>query len=167
MSRLSNTNKAALTLIAILTLCLFGILISRLIVTMFSPRPSQVGTDHGAITPCPDSPNCVVSITEMTRRPDQQLLPFVYQDDMETAQANLLAVLEAMPQITVISASPTYIHAESQSWLFGFVDDTEFYFDSDEKFIHVRAASRLGYYDGEANRKRVEAIRHAFSTSQP
>jgi len=160
---MSNTNKAVITLISILTACLLGILASRLTVAMFSPRPENVGQKDGRLTSCPNSPNCVASIAEATAKPEQQVAPLSYQDDMETAHTNLLAILEGMPQTIIITVSPTYIHAETRSWLFGFVDDTEFSFDPNENLIHVRAASRLGYYDGDVNRVRIETIRQAFS----
>jgi uncharacterized protein (DUF1499 family) len=38
----------------------------------------------------------------------------------------------------------------------------EFYFPK-EKVIHVRSASRLGYFDLGVNRKRVEQIRKLFA----
>ncbi|MGD9241474.1 MAG: DUF1499 domain-containing protein, partial [Desulfobacterales bacterium] len=37
-----------------------------------------------------------------------------------------------------------------------------FYFPSEETIIHVRSASRTGYYDFGANRRRVERLRSAF-----
>jgi uncharacterized protein (DUF1499 family) len=43
------------------------------------------------------------------------------------------------------------------------VDDVEFCFDTDSSLIHVRSASRTGYFDFGVNRKRIERIRSAFS----
>ena len=44
----------------------------------------------------------------------------------------------------------------------GFVDDVEFLFPK-EKIIHVRSASRIGYSDFGANRRRVEHLRELFT----
>jgi uncharacterized protein (DUF1499 family) len=52
-----------------------------------------------------------------------------------------------------------YLHAQSQSLLFGFVDDIELQLRADEQLIAVRSASRIGYYDWGVNRRRVERIR--------
>ena len=41
----------------------------------------------------------------------------------------------------------------------GFVDDYEFDFDNDGKFIQVRSVSRLGESDLGVNRRRIEEIR--------
>ncbi len=40
-----------------------------------------------------------------------------------------------------------------------FVDDLEARLDIDAGLIHMRSASRTGYYDFNVNRKRVEQIR--------
>jgi uncharacterized protein (DUF1499 family) len=41
----------------------------------------------------------------------------------------------------------------------GYVDDAEFYLYLNENVIHVRSASRLGKFDLEVNRQRIEEIR--------
>lgn len=51
-----------------------------------------------------------------------------------------------------------YLRAECRTVL-GFVDDLELLAVPDERVIHVRSASRLGYRDFEVNRKRVERLR--------
>ena len=63
----------------------------------------------------------------------------------------------------IVVDEPTYIHAEFTSALLGFVDDVEFLFAEREKVIHVRSASRVGYYDFGANHNRIERIRTLFS----
>ena len=45
----------------------------------------------------------------------------------------------------------------------GFVDDLEFLVDEDRGVVQVRSASRTGYWDLGVNRKRVEALRKAYS----
>jgi uncharacterized protein (DUF1499 family) len=42
------------------------------------------------------------------------------------------------------------------------VDDVEFRIDGAAGVIHVRSASRKGYWDLGVNRRRVETIREAF-----
>ena len=74
-----------------------------------------------------------------------------------------MAVLKAMPRAKVIMAKEDYVHAQFRSRLFGFVDDVEFSFQEDQKTIHLRSASRTGYYDFGVNRKRVERIRSQFT----
>jgi uncharacterized protein (DUF1499 family) len=59
----------------------------------------------------------------------------------------------------VVSVTADYLHAQSRSLLFRFVDDIEFQLRADEQLIAVRSASRIGYYDWGVNRRRVERIR--------
>ena len=56
--------------------------------------------------------------------------------------------------------------AEYRSLIFRFIDDVDFLLDEKEGVIHFRSASRVGYSDLGANRKRMERIRKAFQAEQ-
>jgi len=84
----------------------------------------------------------------------------------EPAMAELSDAVRAVPDATVITARPDYLHAEIASALFGFVDDVEFVPDASAKVIHVHSAARLGVSDFGVNRRRVEAIRATFATGK-
>ncbi|MEQ8662522.1 MAG: DUF1499 domain-containing protein, partial [Gammaproteobacteria bacterium] len=58
---------------------------------------------------------------------------------------------------TIVTHDDTYLHATFRSALFGFVDDVELRLDGDA--LHWRSASRVGYSDLGANRRRLEALR--------
>jgi uncharacterized protein (DUF1499 family) len=124
-----------------------------------STPPSNLGVHDGQLSPCPDSPNCVVS---QNGDVDHAILPLTYQSDRNTAQEALLKVLSVVPQTQVITQTDGYIRFESRSRLLGFVDDGEFYFPEGEKIIQVRSASRLGKSDLGVNRRRMEQIRLAL-----
>jgi uncharacterized protein (DUF1499 family) len=57
------------------------------------------------------------------------------------------------------------LRAQFTSFLFRFVDDVDCVVDAPAGVIQIRSASRVGYSDLGANRKRVEAIRRAFAAS--
>lgn len=59
----------------------------------------------------------------------------------------------------IIQSSDDYLYAEYRSKLMGYVDDVEFLLAPSEGVIHLRSASRLGYSDMGANRKRIESLR--------
>ncbi len=59
---------------------------------------------------------------------------------------------------TLVEKSPNYLRAEYKSSVFKFVDDVEFYIDDNQKLIHLRSASRSGYYDFGVNKKRMSEI---------
>jgi hypothetical protein len=67
-----------------------------------------------------------------------------------------------MDRVNIVTVESDYIHAEFISAFLHFVDDVEFCFDDENKTIHVRSASRIGYYDLGVNRRRVERIRNSF-----
>ncbi|MBF2021711.1 MAG: DUF1499 domain-containing protein [Hydrococcus sp. C42_A2020_068] len=114
-------------------------------------RPTNLGVKDGKLAPCPGSPNCVNSQSQDPKSKIDPLPP--------VAIADLRKVIESMERTTIIEQTDNYLYAEFKSKLMGFVDDVEFYLDSNENVIHVRSASRLGQSDLGVNRKRVEEIR--------
>ena len=130
------------------------------LLSLLSKPPANLGASGGRLAPCPGSPNCVSSQAEdEAHRVD----PVAFEGEPEEAWARLRAVLEVWPRTRVVTATPTYLHAECTSLVFRFVDDVEFLLDHDARVIHVRSASRAGHSDLGANRRRVEAIRRAMS----
>jgi uncharacterized protein (DUF1499 family) len=88
--------------------------------------------------------------------------PFTYQGTQVEARAALIAVLHAIPRAKIVTADENFLHVEFRSAVFRFVDDVEFLFDDEHKVIHIRSASRVGYYDFGVNRRRVEELRKRF-----
>lgn len=112
--------------------------------------PQNIGVRDGRLTSCPESPNCVSS----------------YESSEEHSIAALAAnltqiqqILLAMDEANIVEQSSNYLYAEFTSSLMGYVDDVEFLYDAASNATQVRSASRIGYSDMGANRKRVEAIR--------
>ena len=116
-------------------------------------------TGHDKFSPCPDSPNCV-----STQSTDQAhfIEPLHYGDSLADARQKLIDILENTKRVRLVKVKTDYIHAEYGSLIFQFVDDVEFYFPPDQAIIHVKSASRKGYYDFGANRRRVERLRSTF-----
>lgn len=56
-----------------------------------------------------------------------------------------------------------YLHAEARTRLLRFVDDVEFHLRPADGEIAMRSASRLGYSDLGANRRRLERLRAALA----
>ncbi len=109
---------------------------------------------------CPQSPNCVSSqSTDDLHR----IEPLRYSGTSKEAMASLVVLLNSMKRAKIVIQTENYLHIEFTSALCRFVDDVEFVIDAQEKVIHVRSASRVGYSDLGANRKRVEKIREVFS----
>lgn len=119
---------------------------------------SVAGAGDADLPPCPSSPNCVSS-----RDPDpaHRVDPIPFRGTAEEAREALEAVLRSLPRATIVASSGIEVRAEFRT-LLGFVDDVEFRIDEAAGAIHVRSASRKGYWDLGVNRRRVEAIREAF-----
>ncbi|MFH2201667.1 MAG: DUF1499 domain-containing protein [Elusimicrobiota bacterium] len=113
------------------------------------------------LAPCPSSPNCVS--TEATD-PEHRIEPIPYTGSVDAARTRLLGVLKGMKRSRILAAEGDVILAEFVSLLWRFVDDAEFHFNDGDKTIRLRSASRIGYSDFGANRRRMEEIRKKFQT---
>lgn len=127
---------------------------------IFAGTSPDLGVDNDSLSPCPKSPNCVV-----TQDADEShsITPIAYRTDLDTARETLLKVLSVVPRTEVIAQRSDYIRAQSTSRLMGFIDDVEFYFPSDKQEIEMRSAARLGDSDLGVNRRRLEQIRLAMA----
>ena len=79
--------------------------------------------------------------------------------DAAVVFARLKNLLAGMPRTAIVNAADDYVHAVCRTRL-GFADDVECRLCQAEGVIHVRSASRMGYYDFGVNRARVESLRH-------
>lgn len=127
--------------------------------SLFAGNAPELGVREGQLSPCPDSPNCVVS---QNADADHEISPLSYTSDRNTARETLLKVLTVVPRTRVVAQTDDYIRFESSSRLLGFVDDGEFYFPADDNIIQMRSASRVGESDLSVNRRRLEQIRLAL-----
>jgi uncharacterized protein (DUF1499 family) len=127
-------------------------------------RPTDLGVRDGRLKPPPRTPNAVSS---QAGDEAHRVEPLRFEGDPALAFAPLRDLVAGWPGAAIVVESPDYLHAEfSTRWL-RFVDDLELYLDASAKLIHVRSASRLGYSDLGANRRRVEAIRERFAGGVP
>ena len=120
---------------------------------------AQTAGRPNKFSPCPDSPNCVSSQSTNKMR---FIEPLHYSGDIADARQILIDLLENTKRVQLVKVETDYIHAEFRTAIFRFVDDVEFLFPPGKNIIHVKSASRSGYYDFGANRRRVERIRSAL-----
>lgn len=121
------------------------------------PPPGAL-VQSGQLAPCPDRPNCVNSQSDDSRH---RIDPIRYTGDTADAMCLLELVVQEMPGTRIVNRTARDLHVEYRSRWFGFIDDVVFTLP-EEPVIHVRSASRKGYYDFGVNRKRVERIRSLF-----
>jgi len=121
-------------------------------------KPGTLGIHNGRLTDCPSKPNCVNS---QAFDEGHAIVPFVYQGTKASARKRLKKILLSLERMTILTEQDNYLHVECKSKIMGFVDDLEFFFP-DERIIHLRSSSRIGYSDFGVNRKRVEHLRELF-----
>jgi uncharacterized protein (DUF1499 family) len=135
------------------------VFLSLLLVSCAGKKPPALGVLNGNLSPCPDSPNCVVSTDGDEKH---AIAPLEYSCDTKKAKELLKKTIGMMDRATLIEEKPDYLHYEFRTRVFRFVDDVEFYFTG-AQLIQVRSASRVGHSDFGVNRKRVETIRGWFN----
>lgn len=121
-----------------------------------SSSPDTLGVRNGRLTECPSSPNCVHSADpDPARRVDA--LPAT--GPVEEVILRLVALVKTQPRTQIIQQRGAYLRAAFSSRVFGFVDDVEFLYLPEEGAVHLRSASRVGWWDLGANRRRAEQLR--------
>ena len=124
-----------------------------------APRPDNLGLKNNLLLSCPKSPNCVLS---QASDPKHQIHPIHYTSSVEIAKEKLNKVIQSMDGTRIITQDEVYWHVEFTTRWLRFIDDVEFYFPESEALIHLRSASRSGYWDLGVNRKRTKEIRSRF-----
>ncbi|NOR70380.1 MAG: DUF1499 domain-containing protein [Methylomarinum sp.] len=119
-------------------------------------NPSQAseytsGLIEGKLRKCPDSPNCVSSEALM-------IAPIKLPDTEPELAWSLLQQVINEQGGEIQEKSADYLLATFTSAIFGFSDDVEARIDLKSKVIHLRSASRVGYYDFGTNRRRLQEI---------
>ena len=139
-------------------MCFYNLfLICVAVNTSISADQITAGKEH--LDPCPKTPNCVSSLEPKDKHYVQ---PLRYTGKKELAYQKLVELIESDPRARIVAKEPNYLKVEFKSAIFGFVDDAEFLFSSNQSKIEVRSASRVGYYDFGVNRRRIEQIRESF-----
>jgi len=120
------------------------------------------GVVDGRLAPCPGSPNCANS-----EDPAKvfRVEPLAFSGDPQAAFRTLVAFLEAEPRVDLVLVEDDYAHAVFRTALLRFRDDVEFRLDAASSVIQVRSASRLGFSDLGANRRRIESLRERWNPS--
>ena len=124
----------------------------------------SLGVKDGKLAECPKSPNCV---STQSTKSKSRIDPINFKTSKTEALGRMVDVINSIERTKIITKEDNYIHAEFRTKLFKFVDDVEFFFDDENKVIHFRSASRVGYGDMGVNRKRMEDIRDRFLVKGP
>ena len=122
-------------------------------------EPDNLGLENQRLSPCPGTPNCVSS---QEKNSEHRIQPITFEVSLELAKEKLHRVINSMRGTRILTQDGIYWHVEFTTQLLRYIDDVEFYFDGTQSLIHLRSASRQGYWDLGVNRRRVETIRSRF-----
>jgi uncharacterized protein (DUF1499 family) len=120
------------------------------------PGPSDESYKQGTLVDCPPDPNCV---STQASRADHTIVPFTYSKTVDEARQALKGEMSKLDSTTLVKEDGSYLHFECRSRVLRLVDDVEFIFDEETKTLQFRSASRFGFDDWKANRKRMEDLR--------
>ncbi len=143
-------------IIILLAISFFALMVKKSIDSHKNAPILGVQTNQ-LLLPCPDSPNCVVSETNLKESH--------YIEALDAKLWKPLSLyLQQQSSVDFIDQNATYMHVTFTTPIMRFVDDVEFHLRPESGIIAVRSASRQGYSDLNANRKRIEAIRESLKS---
>ena len=126
-------------------------------------EPRKVGLENdNRFHPCPKKHVCV-----STQSPKEDEIhyiePFSYDGSGKEALDKIEGIINGLKRTKILKRTEKYLHSLFTTALFRFKDDIEFLIDDNTKLIHFRSQSRIGGYDWNANRNRMENIRTKFN----
>ncbi len=133
-----------------------SLLVAGWLVACSAPMPAGLGVSGGRLAACPSSPNCVSSDAQ---DPESSIEAFELSGSTRESWDALREIVASSPRTRIVAEDVGYLHAECTSAIFRYVDDLELLLDEKGGTVSVRSASRIGYSDMNANRKRVERLR--------
>lgn len=134
-----------------------------ILLSLFTLSSSAISVEEGLLImklkPCPNSPNCVSSQSDSN---SHKISPLSYQSSAKEALEKIKKTILAFPNSHLFKENDQYLHIVFKTRFLKFVDDVEILVDASEKVIHLRSASRTGYWDFGTNRRRIKQIKKKF-----
>lgn len=107
------------------------------------------------LSPCPNSPNCV-STQALKKRKRMEALP--YTETISESKKRLRELISQIPRTQLVEEEAHTLHFTFKTKIGKFTDDVHFLWDPEQQVIHFRSASRKGWSDLGANRRRMKKI---------
>lgn len=121
--------------------------------------PEGLGVSGGGLGDCPDRDNCVAS---RASAPGRRVDPIPAHGPEHAVMDRLAAAVNDLGGAIAVREGP-YLRAVFTTALWRFRDDLECLYRPEENRIEIRSASRVGYSDFGANRRRTEKLRAAMT----
>ncbi len=108
------------------------------------------------IANCPDKPNCV---STLTKSKDHKVEPWALTKNTAEVLKAVKDEVSKLSRTELIKETGNSLHFVFTSKIFRYKDDVWFYVDQDNKQLQFKSASRVGYSDLGANKKRMDKLR--------
>ena len=131
------------------------VIIAALVVLSIASRTAPAsGLLNDRLRPCPNKQNCVCSEFQ----DDYHIEPL--KISLNDIDINKYAEVVKEMNGKIVSGTGEYLHATFTTPIMRFIDDFEVRIDRKNMLLHIRSASRVGYSDLGANRKRVAEFKN-------
>ncbi|MBT3505694.1 MAG: DUF1499 domain-containing protein [Piscirickettsiaceae bacterium] len=127
---------------------------------LFSKSGNPPGLINEQLISCPNKPNCISSENSHDQTHYIAPISLLPEQQKQAMIAVKTSIIELGGEIQ--SEQSHYLASTFSSKLFGFVDDVEIRVDTKQSLIHLRSASRIGYSDLGANKKRATELKNTI-----
>lgn len=124
--------------------------------------PSNIGIHNGELSELKKSDNGVSSQTEQSSK---EVAALVFNGDIAETKMILMKAFDACGTYEVNMNAENYIHVIFISDAMKFRDDLEIYIDVDNKLVHYKSQSRVGYSDNGVNLERYNKISKFYTNA--
>ncbi|PKM67955.1 MAG: DUF1499 domain-containing protein [Firmicutes bacterium HGW-Firmicutes-2] len=133
------------------------VLVSGVFISMFAAnkKAPKLGVVEGKLTDIPQSPNAVSS---QTTDEDKKVEPFPYKESLQLTKDGIKLAIKAYGNAEIVEEKADYLRLVFTTGMMRYNDDVEFYFDDQNKVVHFRSASRMGYSDMGLNKERYDIL---------
>lgn len=121
------------------------------------------GFCQDTLKPCPSSPNCV---STLAKKRSKKMEPLSFEGTFQEAKDDLKLLVSKVEGTKILTEETTYIHYAFHTKRGNYIDDVEFLFDTLQKVIHFRSASRIGCGDFGANKRRMKKLSKSWYNYQ-
>lgn len=108
------------------------------------------------ISNCPDKPNCVSTLTSSK---DHKVEAWNLNKETPEVLKSIKSEILKLSRTKLVEETENSLHFVFTSMIFRYKDDVWFYADQSNKKLQFKSASRIGYSDLGANKKRMNKLK--------
>lgn len=118
--------------------------------------PSNIGVNNGKLAELGSKPN---GVSTQTSKSEKFVEPLKFIGNLKESKEKVKEAVNNYGGAKIIKESDDYIYYVFTTGTMRYKDDVEFWFDEENKLIHFRSESRVGYSDMGLNKKRFDEIK--------